>query len=34
VVDGELVALDANGRLSFDLLQRRLVTSPRTRATY
>ncbi|MGH3465388.1 MAG: ATP-dependent DNA ligase, partial [Kribbellaceae bacterium] len=27
VVDGELVALDANGRLSFDLLQRRLVTS-------
>jgi ATP-dependent DNA ligase len=27
VVDGELVALDANGQLSFDLLQRRLVTS-------
>ena len=30
VVDGELVALDSNGRLSFDLLQRRLVASPRT----
>jgi len=30
VVDGELVSLDASGRLSFDLLQRRLVTSPRT----
>jgi ATP-dependent DNA ligase len=28
VVDGELVALDNNGRLSFDLLQRRLVTAP------
>jgi ATP-dependent DNA ligase len=28
VVDGELVALDADGRLSFDLLQRRLVTTP------
>lgn len=27
VVDGELVALDATGRLSFDLLQRRLVTA-------
>jgi ATP-dependent DNA ligase len=28
VVDGELVALDASGRLSFVQLQRRLVTSP------
>jgi ATP-dependent DNA ligase len=28
VVDTELVALGANGRLSFDLLQRRLVTTP------
>jgi ATP-dependent DNA ligase len=28
VVDGELVALDQHGRLSFDLLQRRLVTTP------
>ena len=28
VVDGELVMLDESGRLSFDQLQRRLVTSP------
>jgi ATP-dependent DNA ligase len=28
VVDGELVILAADGRLSFDALQRRLVTSP------
>jgi ATP-dependent DNA ligase len=28
VVDGDLVALDDAGRLSFDLLQRRLVTAP------